>query len=317
MKTFIRPEIFVYIALLFFSIAFLVLRNFVPATFSGELLLHYAALNNVNFLNISIFAVALLLSWFLWWLIFSRAIRLGKDFLFAGILILIGLYVLLLVLTQLNTLNKDRLNDELLFRADTIVTGTFPALTLASFSYPSWFGGVVHFAFVYFAAVFLFFFIFLFPLNRKLFLEAAGTFSLALVLAFFLWLLFPALSPHDRFIDNVYKLPIPKGVETYLDAYKPQEEIVEFLKSIRMAKEGLTVFPTNTFPSSHALGGVGLVYFVWRFRRWTGYLITPFVLLSSFGAVLFAQHYFVDMITGGLVAAISIWVIRVCSSTKN
>ena len=316
-----RPETFIYLAVFVLLGTFFVLRIFGNSFSPNELFLHYIKLNSASLWGVVVFLIGVLSLWLVRRPVkdisSERTAQTAKDLLFAGIPIGIALYVLLLVLAQLNALNKARLHDELLFKMDTLFTDTFPALTFASFSYPDWFVEVTHLAFVYLWLLVFIFFIFVLQRDRKLFLEAAGVLSFALVLMLVVWLAFPALSPHDRFIDNVYELPIPREVQVYIDAYAPHEEVVEFLTSMRTTKEGLTVFPTNTFPSVHVAGVVGLVYYAWRLRRWIGYVIMPLVIFSSFGAVLFAQHYFVDLVAGVLISVVSIWFVRFFIKKEN
>ena len=151
---------------------------------------------------------------------------------------------------------------------------------------------------------------YLFYANQKLFREAAVAFCLSSLLAFSGWALFPVLSPHDGFIDNVYELPIFAEAQVYVQVYHPQEEVHAFLTDIRESKENLTVFPTSTFPSAHVTWAGLLVYYVYRLHRWLLIGAVPLAVLSSFGTFFFAQHYFVDVPAGILVSAFSIWIVR-------
>jgi len=122
------------------------------------------------------------------------------------------------------------------------------------------------------------------------------------------WLVFPVLSPHDRFIDNIYKLPVSTTIQRYVENYQPQQEIKVFLEGMRESKEGLGVLPTSTFPSAHVAWAVLLVYYAWRLQPMLGLIAFPFAALSSLGTFLFAQHYFVDLPAGILVSVFSIWI---------
>ena len=233
-----------------------------------------------------------------------------KDALFVGVPFLFAFYAFGSVLGQLNLFNAARLQDEALAQWDFFLTHTFPALSFASVHYPGWFVKAVDVSFLYLPSVLAVFGAYLFQARQKLFREAAGAFFLSAVLMFALWIVFPVMSPHDRFIDNVRRLPIPASVQSYVDAYHPQEEIVSFLQRMREDKQGLSIFPTSTFPSAHVAWAVFLVYYSWRVRRWLILVSLPFAILSSLGTVLFAQHYFVDIPAGIGVAFLSIAVAR-------
>jgi len=118
------------------------------------------------------------------------------------------------------------------------------------------------------------------------------------------------MSPHDRFIHNVYDLSIPTSVEPYLESYVPHQEIATFLDGMRERKKDLSVMPTSTFPSAHVAWGAFLVYYAYRVQRWLVVLALPFAIFSSIGTFLLAQHYFVDLPAGILVAVVAIYIVR-------
>ena len=184
-------------------------------------------------------------------------------------------------LGQLNVFNSARLRDELLFRFDTLLTGTFPPLSAASYSFPHWFIGAVDFSFMHLVWALAVLGAYLFIAHSRLFREAIGAFFLGLMILYASWLMFPVLSPHDRFIDNVYNLPIVPEARSYVQEYQPQEEIRTFLTGMRESKENLTVLPTSTFPSAHVAWATLLVYYAWRLSRWLGLIAFPFAALSS------------------------------------
>ena len=233
-----------------------------------------------------------------------------KDLFLLGGPLLLGFYVLSLAIGQLNLFNMMRLQDGLLLQWDFLLVGTYPSFTLASFSYPGWFVKLVEFAFLYLGAALVVFASYVFYAKRQLLQEAGATFFAALLVMFVGWTFFPALSPHDRFLDNVYGLSVPPLVQEYVNDYHPQEEIRSFLSYIRERKEGLSYLPTTTMPSAHVAWATLLAYYAWRAHRWLGLAVLPFALLSMLGTVLFAQHYFVDIPMGMLVSAGSILLVK-------
>ena len=325
------PEIFVYISIGIFTGAFFVLNLFTKDLNAGEVFSHYIRLNGDKlvwpaFILLVAAYIRLLVFWI--WAGFKgldpaaffsrdsmlRAIRalgeLLKNALFVGIPFLFAFYTFGLALGQLNLFNAARLQDGLLLQWDVFLTRTFPPLSLASLRYPEWFVKAVDVSFLYLPSALAVFGAYLFQARHKLFREAAGAFFLSAVVMFAFWIVFPVMSPHDRFIDNVYRLPTPASAQSYVDAYHPQEEIASFLQRMREDKKGLSVFPTSTFPSAHVVWAVFLMYYSWRVSRWLVFISVPFALFSSVGTVLFAQHYFVDVPAGILVSAFSIWIVR-------
>ena len=335
LKIFVRPEIFIYAAFLVFTTAFFVLSSLVqnsgPASLQGgqDILKHYVNLNAARIIWTAIlFVLALFVHGFVLWckaviqhidpitlltrqnvVRFIRGARsVLKNSVFFGIPFALTFYSMSMALGPLNVFNATRLRDELLFTWDTFLTGTFPPLSLASFQYPGWFVNAVDFSFFYLVPVLTIFGAYLLIARPRLFREAAGAFFLGLMILFFGWFAFPVLSPHDRFIDNVYELPTVEAIQPYLEEYRPQQEIASFLEGMRESKEGLSVLPTSTFPSAHVAWAVVLVYYAWRLWPWLGLAIFPFALLSAIGTFFFAQHYFVDFPAGVLVSMASIFV---------
>lgn len=325
----LRPEAVIYIALGIFSSVFLVLyfsldqRN--AAHFTSYIL---GRGGNQMLWAAVILGQAFLLRLMVLWIragmkgmdptiLLSRQSVLGllksagafsKNLLFIGVPFVLSFYALTTALGQLNIFNSTRLRDELLFRWDVLLTHTFPPLSLAALEYPVWFIQAVDFSFSYLVIAFALFGAYLFCANQKLFREAAVAFSLASLVGFAGWILFPVLSPHDRFIDNVYELPILPEAQAYVQAYHPQEGIRSFLERMRESKKNLDVLPTSTFPSAHVFWAVLFAYYAWRLHKWLIVFALPLAVLSSIGTFLFAQHYFVDVPAGILVALLSIWV---------
>lgn len=331
-KILIRPEIFVYIAIVAFAAAFFALGSSVGTSVDGSVAKHYYRnISEARILWIIVlFLVALFLRGAVLW---ARAIFTGieplsvfspntllhirseflkflKNVLVIGAPFVIAFYSMTSALGQMNLFNSTRLRDELLFGWDVLLTGTFPPLSLGSFAYPDWFIQGVIGSFMYLVPVFTIFAAYVFLAHQKLFREAAGAFFVGILILFLGWLIFPVMSPHDRFMDNVYDLPIPLSVQAYVDNYVPHQGIAAFLEGMRERKETLSVMPTSTFPSAHVAWAGFLVYYAYRVNRWLAVLALPFAALSSIGTFLLAQHYFVDLPAGILVAVISIWVAR-------
>ncbi|MEK7086938.1 MAG: phosphatase PAP2 family protein, partial [Patescibacteria group bacterium] len=58
----------------------------------------------------------------------------------------------------------------------------------------------------------------------------------------------------------------------------------------------------------HVFWAVLLGYYIYRAKKWFAIIISPILILSSFGTVFFAQHYFVDVPAGILTAFAAIFL---------
>lgn len=334
-KKFLGPELFIYIAIVFFLGMFFILSLYTEdvSGVSDDSLLRYYLKSTIDKLLwsalILFFVFYMRLGFFLviphikkglppivfsWQQVLSHlkksSSRVAKDLLQAGIPFVFAFFTLTLAIRQLNIFNAARLQDELLVRWDIFLTHTFLPFTIASVHYPSWFVTTVNFSFDYLGGILALFAAYLFQTRQSLFREAGGAFFLGLMIMFVGWVLFPALSPQDRFRDNIYELPMEESIQPYLATYHPQEEITVFLEAVREQKAPLQFLPTTTMPSAHVAWALLLAYYSYRAFRWLIVLSLPFAILSSIGTVLFAQHYFVDIPAGIAMGLLSIWIVR-------
>ncbi len=341
-KTVIRPEAFIYIALCVFTVAFLLFNSAGNNVADTGLAGHYVKLGGIKMLLLLGLLLALLavmtlirgIAFLIRAALHNIApstyfsfqhlenfrhvlLRSLKDLVFVGIPFILAFYSFALALEQLNIFNSTRLRDELVVELDFLLTHTFPPFFLASWSYPKIFIIAVVVCFDFLIPLLFPLAVYLFQKQQKIFREAAGAFFAGLLIMFAGWILFPVMSPHDRFIDNVYELPVPQSIQARLSAYHPQEEIAGFLEQRRKSKVELGFMPTSTLPSAHVAWGVFLVYYAWRVSRWWGLLAMPVALLSTVGTVLLAQHYFVDVPAGIAVALLSIVAARYAAKAQG
>ncbi|MFH1145694.1 MAG: phosphatase PAP2 family protein [bacterium] len=233
----------------------------------------------------------------------------GKNILRIGIPLVIGLLFFSLALDRLNIVNANRLQDDLLMRWDKLLTGFYPFIVLANIPYPSWFIEAVRISFNQLASLLIVVVFYLYYIRRDIFYELVATFFISAIIGFALWTLVPALSPHDRYIDNVYQLPISVEIKNALTTYHPDQTINEFLHHMREQKERLVeVLPTSTMPSAHVMWAVFIVYYLYKANWKLGVAASPIAILSSYGTVTLAQHYFMDIPAGIIVAVFTIWL---------
>src|SRR5262249_28620401 len=103
------------------------------------------------------------------------------------------------------------------------------------------------------------------------------------------------LSPQDRYINDVYRLPNSPDLAAAIANYHPQPEIADFLSTTRENKSGLPAMPTSTLPSAHVFWAAIAGYYLFRARGAFGWIALPFLIASSLGPIVLAQHYFLDV----------------------
>jgi len=156
-RIFVRPEIFVYIAFFAFSAVFFILNSYAGHEGQG-ILEHYINLNGSKLVWVGVLlATALFAHGIGLWVkaivkqidpavVFSlenlkrqlaKLPRALRNMAISGVPFFLAFSAMSFALRPLNVFNSTRLRDELLFRWDVFLTGTFPALSLASIQYPA------------------------------------------------------------------------------------------------------------------------------------------------------------------------------------
>jgi len=333
LQRFLRLETITYIAFVVFSGAFLILHSLNQSSTDTSLLLYYIQLTGsktfwIALASLLVFAIRFWISALVALFrgvqpsvvfsfenlekMFLEVSQFAKNIVILGIPFIAALLILSFALGELNMFNiqQSRLQDELLFQWDVLLTQTFPAFSLASLQYPEWFVSVVIICFSYLASMLVLLAVYLLLARPNLFREAAASFFIGAMIAFVGWSVFPVLSPHGRFIDNVYNLPIPLEAQQYVYDYNPPQQIVVYWEDLNSRLEKVSVLPTTAFPSAHVIWAVILVYYSYRIRKWLVLFSLPFAILSTFGTTLLAAHYFVDIPAGIITGLVSILLVR-------
>jgi hypothetical protein len=203
-----------------------------------------------------------------------------------------------------------RLKDIDLIGLERFLFGNYVFALLGAINYPHWLIEFIIISFDNMGLILVAVGIFTFYLAPKHFRELIIAFCMGILMMIPLWLLFPALSPQDRFIDNIYGLHEPNQIALAVARYNPQSEIKQFLLDVRRGKAGLVALPTSTMPSAHVFWAVLAGYYLFRVKRpWRiiGWIASPFLAASTLGTILLAQHYFLDIPAGIVIAGLAIW----------
>ena len=123
-----------------------------------------------------------------------------------------------------------------------------------------------------------------------------------------LWAKFPAHSPTNMYLFNVYERSFPSDIKQRVSEYRPDQSTFSFVE--RMFRQQKESPPVSTMPSMHIAWSVVLVYFFFKVSRWSLVFSVPWFFLSALGTVYLAQHYFVDILAGLPVGILAIAVSR-------
>ena len=214
------------------------------------------------------------------------------------------------VLDGINAVDRFRLTDISFLNIDHALLGGYAFMVFGSVPYPTFFIQFIIFSFENLVGGLILAAFLLAYINMHVLREMIAAFCFCVLLMVPFWVAFPALSPQDRFVDNVYHLSIPSQIAAAISTYHPNEQIAAFLAGVRVNKNSLADMPTSTMPSAHAAWAVIIGYYLFRGKKWLGWVALPFLLASTAGTVILAQHYFLDIWAGILVAAFAIGAVE-------
>ncbi len=237
-----------------------------------------------------------------------------KKILRAAAAVCLAIFFLIIasfVVNEANAFNRNSLHDAAVIGWDRALTGHYVFAALGSVTYPHLFIVFVIGSFASMSFILIIAGLCVGYEHPELLRELISAFCIGIIMMMAVWLALPALSPQDRFIDNVYHLPVPPDIASTVASYHPQREIEDFLANVRAEKNASGGFaPTSTIPSAHVFWAVLAGYYLFRSRKLLGWIALPFLLASSFGTVLLAQHYFADVPLGIVAAFLAILLAR-------
>ena len=212
------------------------------------------------------------------------------------------------VFSEANALNRGRLQDLGILNLEHGILGSYLFVSFGAVHIPSAIIGFIITCFLGVAGIVIIPALFVGYATPRVLRELIVAFCIGMLILIPIWLLVPAMSPQDRFIDNVYSLPVPPEIAAAVATYHPQEEIAQFLKDVRVGKSQLPDMPTSTIPSAHMFWlGVACYYF-FRSKKWLGWVTLPFLTASAMGTIFLAQHYFLDIIASIGVIALAVFL---------
>jgi len=216
--------------------------------------------------------------------------------------------IVALAMGEANEFARARLADGMVIGWEHALFGAYAFAALGAIRYPAWLIDFIIFSFDNMALILVVAGMVVAYLAPRRFRELLIAFCIGILAMVPFWLMVPVLSPQDRYIDNIYQLPMPPAIAAAVANYHPQPQIAAFLDDARKEKAGLPALPTSTFPSAHVFWAAIAGYYLFRARRWLGWIVLPLLVASTFGTILLAQHYFFDVPLGLAIAALAIWL---------
>ena len=140
--------------------------------------------------------------------------------------------------------------------------------------------------------------------SRKFFSQYVIATTLVIMISLPFWFLFPANSPQNAYLNNVYSKEIDSSIKKSVEDYRTNEFLLRFYENVGV-KPG-DIAPVTTMPSLHVAWAIIIVYYLFKFRKKTVYFTLPWATFSSLGAVYLGQHYFIDVLVSLPVAFIAI-----------
>ncbi|NIR50965.1 hypothetical protein GWO43_20300 [candidate division KSB1 bacterium] len=120
--------------------------------------------------------------------------------------------------------------------------------------------------------------------DRSLYFSFVFNLSLTLYICYFSYLFLTARGPHET-----------------LEFLHIEREMAGFFDHMVKTIQNNASVSGAAFPSSHVAAVWVALFFLFRFKKWLGLIVTPLVLALSFSVVYMQYHYAVDSIAGILL----------------
>ncbi len=221
----------------------------------------------------------------------------GVRFLF---LIVFAFAAFMLVLGAITSLTQGRVDSLKILEWDKKIFGAYPFIWLHTPSNPlrpflhsiSWLilRSFTCLSLVMGASLIFFFFFG----QRKVFFSILVAYFIGATISLPFWYIYPSHSPNNFYLASDAKVP----------DYQPDKTTESFQAEVRRDQKKNP--PISTFPSSHAIWALEVVYFWGVYKKKTLFIFIPWISLMLLGTVYFAQHYLVDLILAVPIAFLAI-----------
>lgn len=124
--------------------------------------------------------------------------------------------------------------------------------------------------------------------DKSLFFSFVFNLSLTLYICYFSYLFLTARGPH----------------ETLTSLYVDREIAGLFDRLVQMI-QGSASISGAAFPSSHVAAVWVVLIYMFKFRKWLGWILLPLILSLSFSVVYMGYHYAVDSMAGILIVGLA------------
>ncbi len=203
---------------------------------------------------------------------------------------------------------KDRLVNNDLMRIDKLLLGQYPFIWLQTANnFFKIFDKIILISFNSIGlSMSIALFIFYLSKNRKFLSWYVMSIPLACIISLPFWFAFPANSPQNAFLSNVYNKKINAGVKESLDRYQPTSSVSYFQSKVGEMQRKRP--PISTMPSMHVAWAIIIAFLTFKLNKKLAFLFFPWAIFSAVGTVYLAQHYFIDIIAAVPVALASLWI---------
>lgn len=146
--------------------------------------------------------------------------------------------------------------------------------------------------------------------KKDIFRKFIFSYFIAVALAWPIWYLMPSLQPGLMFKTNLLKISLPASVELAVASHPSTEYTEHYIENINkfwIDPKG-NKFSTSNNPSMHVAWGTMLTYFSIQSSPYLGLIAIPWFALNAVGTLYTLQHYGIDVVTGFLLACLTIFI---------
>ena len=149
-------------------------------------------------------------------------------------------------------------------------------------------------------------------INKNAFRKYSLSFFISLAIAWPIWYISPVIQPGPMYRLNILKTQIPSAIELSMSQYTPTIYNKIFMAKIDkfwIDPMGKTLSVSNN-PSMHVAWGLLLMWYSIMLWPYLGLITIPWCILNVLGTMYTMQHYGVDVLSGIILALITIFIVE-------
>lgn len=204
-------------------------------------------------------------------------------------------------------------------RLDHVIFGNDLFFVMRNLSHMYFFEEIVLYSYKWIGILMSMFGIYAYFKRPIIFRKFVSAIFLCTALSIPFWYTFPAVAPASLFLTNIFRLPLTAQT---IDSIE-NDHISPLLHKSLLEQNALYFDPTlrnipiSTNPSMHTAWGLILAFYFYQYSRRYAWIGGFYALCNILGALYIGQHYSIDILFGGIIAVLTLWIVEKVFSRRT